>query len=75
MSVMERIKSSSQYYCTLSAAYLTMTPFNPPSIPEFVNWQYDQLNTFSERNRKFDFYSRHYYYACVDVLNSHDYED
>ena len=45
-------------------------PFNPPCIPEHFNWQYDQLNVFNARNRKFDYYSHHYVYALIDNLNN-----
>ena len=48
--------------------------FKLPAIPEFINWQYDQLNTFSERNRKFDDYPHRYVYECIAALNTHDYE-
>ena len=54
---------------------MTTLQFKLRPHAEYINWTYDRLNTFNERNRKFDYYPHGYVYECIAALNSYDYED
>ena len=56
-------------------SFMSALQFKLRPHAEYIDWTYDRLNTFNERNRKFDYYPHGYVYECLSALNSYDHED